>query len=60
MWSQLLLMLLVSAARLPAHLCSMSVRVSNLLIGATAHNLINSDIEDIYRIVYNSSVRVFA
>jgi hypothetical protein len=47
---------LVLLVLLPIHSCTMSVRVSNLLIGQTAHNLINSDIEDIYRIVYNSSL----
>lgn len=34
---------------------AISVRVSNLTIGDTAYNLISSNSEDIYRVVYNSS-----
>lgn len=33
-----------------------SVPVSNLSVGETKYHLISSTIEDIYRVVYNSSV----
>ena len=35
---------------------SINVRVSNITIGEQKFNLINSDEEDIYKVVYNSTV----
>lgn len=53
-----LLTFAITTALLPIGADGIEVRVSNLTIGKQQFNLINAEKEDIYKVVYNSSVSV--